>query len=357
MPDAMERIAVSAIIPTYNRVDLLPRAMDSALAALSPGDELIVVDDGSTDATVAVVEGYGESARLLTLDHQGAGPARNAGLAAAKHPLVAFLDSDDEWHRDKIELQRRFMEARPEVLYCTTNFGARLRRHGGEHHNFLQIWVNSARSLTDLFGPGVPYSSIAELPNGRKDFDVFIDDLYPGHLRHPFITNITLMIRNPVGAEALVFADDLPTCEELPAFGRLTKAGVGALFDVETAWQNGHYGARLTSVSKDVWADAWLAGLERVWGSDPAFLAVHGDEYRAAVAEVRLLRSIALAREGDRAEARRALALARESPRALVDVWMRTQNHYRKLIEGELARNLHSFFGLFAIFSWFNWFN
>src|SRR4051794_36978901 len=100
--------AVSAVIPTYNRARLVTRAIHSALAALSPGDEIIVVDDGSSDDTVAAVEAFAPPVRLLPLEHKGAGPARNVGFAAARGPLVAFLDSDDEWFPDKIALQRTF---------------------------------------------------------------------------------------------------------------------------------------------------------------------------------------------------------------------------------------------------------
>ena len=337
MPAEMDQSAVTAIIPTYNRAALLPRAIGSALEALSETDEVIVVDDGSTDDTAAVVEGFSDRVRLLRLDHAGAGPARNAGMAAAKGALIAFLDSDDEWHSDKIDLQRRFMQARPDIVYCASDFGVRLRK-GGEHRRFLSVWVNSRQPLDRLFGPGVPYSSIAELPAGRDDFTVAIGDLYSKQMRHPFISNITLMVRREQAIEALVFADDLPTCEELPALGRLTRSGPGALFHTETAWQNGHAGLRLTDVPKDVWADAWLAGLERVWGSDPGFLAAHGKEYEAALAEIRLLRSISRARQGVAGEAGAAMRLASSNPRALLDVWRRTRNRYQRLIEGQLAR-------------------
>ena len=81
----MPSLAVSAVIPTYNRAHLVPRAIRSALAALAPGDEVIVVDDGSTDDTATVVTGFGAPVRLLPVPHGGAGAARNAGLAAARH--------------------------------------------------------------------------------------------------------------------------------------------------------------------------------------------------------------------------------------------------------------------------------
>src|SRR5215213_4961126 len=98
--------AISVVIPTYNRARLLPRAIDSALAACAPGDEIIVADDGSTDGTEAALAPYQSRIRYLPLPHRGAAAARNAGMTAARTPLVALLDSDDEFMPDKLTLQR-----------------------------------------------------------------------------------------------------------------------------------------------------------------------------------------------------------------------------------------------------------
>src|SRR5438270_1869450 len=93
--------AISVIIPTYNRAHLIKRAIDSALKNLLPGDEIVVVDDGSTDNTVEVLSSYGTAVRLIVAQHGGAGAARNLGVSSAHNPLIAFLDSDDEWFSDK----------------------------------------------------------------------------------------------------------------------------------------------------------------------------------------------------------------------------------------------------------------
>jgi glycosyltransferase involved in cell wall biosynthesis len=331
-------LAVSAVIPTYNRAHLLPRSIGSALAALGPGDEVVVVDDGSTDGTVALVESYGAPVRLVRGEHAGAGAARNLGFAAAKGPLVAFLDSDDEWFPDKIELQRGFLEARPEAVYCCSDFAIKLE-DGGERHNWLNLWLDRARPLAKLFGPGLPYSSFAPLSAGRADFQVYYGDMYRIQLRRGFIAAFTLMVRKE-GASDLHFATDLATAEEWPAFGALTGRGPGALFDLETARQHGHEGPRLTQASLSTWADAWLAGLERVWGSDSEFLAAHGHEYRAAVDEIRLIRAVAGARGGEPGQWRRALRLAAGEPRALLGAGGRFGSRYRRMIDEELRERL-----------------
>src|ERR1700761_203811 len=143
---AVSPLTVSAVIPTYNRAHLLPRSIGSALAALGPGDEVIVVDDGSTDGTDELVKSYGDPVRLVRGAHRGAGAARNLGYAAAAGPLVAFLDSDDEWFPDKIELQRSLFESWPELVYCCSDFSIQLSS-GGERHRWLALWMDRARPL------------------------------------------------------------------------------------------------------------------------------------------------------------------------------------------------------------------
>src|SRR4051794_14485488 len=98
-------LSVSVVIPTYNRAHLVPRAVASALANVIAGDEVIVVDDGSTDGTETALAPYRERIRLVNGRHAGAGGARNLGVREARGDLVAFLDSDDEWMPGKLALQ------------------------------------------------------------------------------------------------------------------------------------------------------------------------------------------------------------------------------------------------------------
>ncbi|MDX1389152.1 MAG: glycosyltransferase family 2 protein, partial [Acidobacteriota bacterium] len=107
----MSSLAVSVVIPTYNRRDRVVRAVDSALAQCGAGDEIIVVDDGSTDRTREALERYGHRVRYIDTPNRGAGRARNIGIAEAKNPLVAFLDSDDTWMPGKLLLHRGLMGA------------------------------------------------------------------------------------------------------------------------------------------------------------------------------------------------------------------------------------------------------
>lgn len=99
--------SVSVVIPTYNRAPLLGRSVRSVLAQSFEDFEVIVVDDGSTDETAAVVEACGDQrVRYVRLPRNvGAGAARNAGVRAARGRFLAFQDSDDEWLPSKLAKQ------------------------------------------------------------------------------------------------------------------------------------------------------------------------------------------------------------------------------------------------------------
>jgi glycosyltransferase involved in cell wall biosynthesis len=109
------RPSVSVIVPTYDYARYLPRALDSVRAQSEPPFEIVVVDDGSTDETPAVLRRYADQVRVLRQPHRGPAAARNAGVAAARGDLVAFLDADDEWHRDKLARQVTLFMERPSV--------------------------------------------------------------------------------------------------------------------------------------------------------------------------------------------------------------------------------------------------
>lgn len=95
---------ISVVIPTYNRAEFISSAIDSVLSQTHRNLELIIVDDGSTDNTEKIVNKY-DSVRYIKINNHGVGYARNIGIKASKGEYIAFLDSDDMWSCNKLELQ------------------------------------------------------------------------------------------------------------------------------------------------------------------------------------------------------------------------------------------------------------
>jgi glycosyltransferase involved in cell wall biosynthesis len=114
----MEVPLVSCIVPTHNSERFLAEALDSILAQTWRPVEVVVVDDGSTDGTPAVLARYAGRVRALRCAHRGPAAARNRGLAAARGEFMAFLDADDLWHTDKLARQMARFEERPELDIC-----------------------------------------------------------------------------------------------------------------------------------------------------------------------------------------------------------------------------------------------
>lgn len=139
---------ISVIIPTYNHAGTLPRAIDSVLAQTFEDFELLVVDDGSTDDTAAVIADY-EDDRVRYVPHEtnrGASVARNTGIDHARGEFVAFLDSDDEWLPTKLERQLDCLRGRSEEwvgAYCEARFA--LSGNTGPIRNLLGGWLSTGR--------------------------------------------------------------------------------------------------------------------------------------------------------------------------------------------------------------------
>jgi len=122
----MNNPLVSVIIPNYNYGHFLAQTVDSVLAQTYENVEIIVVDDGSTDDSARVLDGYGEKIRWYRQANKGVSEARNRGIAESKGEILAFLDSDDVWLSQKIEKQVEVFQADANVGLvhcCYVDFG------------------------------------------------------------------------------------------------------------------------------------------------------------------------------------------------------------------------------------------
>jgi glycosyltransferase involved in cell wall biosynthesis len=119
-PNSASTAPVSVIIPTFNRAHMVTEAIESVFQQTVAPSDIIVVDDGSTDGTRERLAAYIDRINYVYQDNQGVSAARNAGVRAARSPWIAFLDSDDEWHPRKLELQLRYIAEHPETSLLGT---------------------------------------------------------------------------------------------------------------------------------------------------------------------------------------------------------------------------------------------
>jgi len=273
------RNTTSVIIPTFNRAHLIARSVNSAMTQLNDDDEIIVVDDGSTDNTKEVVSQFGGRLKYYKTLNEGAGKARNFGVKKSRGEFIAFLDSDDEWMPWKLQAQKDFLNKRKDILFCFSNCAFRTKT-GDEKHFTLGTWHNDKRPWNEILGNHAKISQIISLPNGISDFDCYIGNIYKSALLYGNYLNVnTLLVRRKEAGEELRFAENTNVYEEWECLGRLARIGKCAYLDCETVWQNAHPGPRLTDADSPERLYAQLSIMKNVWGRDRGFLERHGKLY------------------------------------------------------------------------------
>jgi len=180
---------VAVILPTYNRAWCLAEAVESVLAQRFGDFELIVVDDGSTDDTPAVLSRYEGRVRTIRQENRGVSAARNRGIAASRSPLVAFLDSDDLWLPGKLARQVAFFDEHPEAAICQTG----------------EIWVRNGRRVN----PGLRHRK----PSGW---------IFEPSLELCLVSPSAVMARRGLFAEVGLFDETLPACEDYDLWLRVS---------------------------------------------------------------------------------------------------------------------------------------
>lgn len=179
---------VSVIIPTFNRKEVLPRAIESVLNQTFKDFELIVVNDGSTDDTEELLKNY--NVKVITTDNHGVSSARNIAIESAKGEWLAFLDSDDEWLEDKLEAQIQFASEHPELNII----------HGDE------IWIRNGIRV-----------------NQMKKHQKFGGWIYEKCLPLCLISPSCVMIHKTIFEDVGMFDPAMIVCEDYDLWLRITK--------------------------------------------------------------------------------------------------------------------------------------
>jgi glycosyltransferase involved in cell wall biosynthesis len=145
-------MSVCTIIPAYNAEAFLHKALDSVLSQTAPVDEIIVVDDGSKDATCAVVESYAPRVRLIRQKNQGPAAARNLGVKSSTAAFISFLDADDAWQPQKVEKQLAAFAQTPGAVLCYTGV-THVHTDGGWQEDFPAQPIDTLRAELRIGNP------------------------------------------------------------------------------------------------------------------------------------------------------------------------------------------------------------
>ena len=167
MTPKTETPAVSVVIPAYNAAWCVRKAIDSVLAQDFRDFELIVVDDGSTDDTAAVLSAYGNAIRIVHQINGGLSNARNTGIRESRGEFVAFLDADDWWLPGKLGRQVELMRNRPDLGFSSTT--ARVEDPDGKLVNVWACAQWQGSFLVHLFGSNADVAGSGSAVVARRE--------------------------------------------------------------------------------------------------------------------------------------------------------------------------------------------
>ena len=232
---------ISVIIPAYNASQYIERALKSVWAQTRPADEIIVVNDGSQDNTSEIVRKYSDKVTLIEQSNNGVSSARNAGIKAAAGDWITFLDADDEWLPDKLQLQCNLLQQSPELSWIGGNY----YRCDCLNNHSKAIELNAEKE-----------SEIRK----KMENHGFFRDYFTAFLSHAGGHTDTMMVRKEMIVEAGLFCEQQPILEDEDLWLRLAYMDLpyGFVFGPLAVY---HIGVQqsLTKISKDSLAiDAYM---------------------------------------------------------------------------------------------------
>lgn len=186
----MSNFFVSVIIPTYNRKDRLIKTINSVLAQDYQDYEIIIIDDGSIDGTSDYIKQYFPQVILLThKTNQGVSAARNVGIEKAQGNWIAFLDSDDLWHSNKLSQQIYYLKQHPQYDICHSE----------------EIWIKDGIRI-----------------NPKKKHQKIAGNIYYKSVELCSISISTVILKKEIFNKVGLFDINLPACEDYDLWLRIT---------------------------------------------------------------------------------------------------------------------------------------
>ena len=213
-PPSSDNPLVSVVLTTYNRKNLLRRALRSVCAQAHAPAEIIVCDDGSTDGTQQELAPEFPSINWLKQENKGVASARNLGIRHARGSWIALLDSDDEWKPEKLGLQLECMKRNPRSLACHTD----------------EEWIRNGNQV-------IPPKFLDKSPK----------DLFVRSLRRCLICPSSALIQREVFSEIGLFDESLPVCEDYDFWLRLLLLTEPALVDQKLVVKHGGHPDQLST--------------------------------------------------------------------------------------------------------------
>ncbi len=242
----MDHALVSVVVPTYNRADCLARAVDSALNQTGASVEVLVVDDGSVDATADLMaQRYGADARVryFRQPNRGVAAARNAALREARGDFVAFLDSDDVWKPWKLALELAALRAAPEAGMVWTDMEAIDPDGVVVHGRYLRLMYEASYRWLGgrpLFATSRPFvlppdlgPGAADVPNAVDGLRVHVGDIFSDMVMGNLVHTSTVLLRRSRCDQVAAFNEGLARSgEDFDFHLRTCRAGPVAFVDV-----------------------------------------------------------------------------------------------------------------------------
>jgi len=199
---------ISVVIPTYNRVESLSRALNSILTQIEKPDEIIVVDDGSTDNTAELIKNHFPDVRYIFQKNNGVSAARNVGIEASNYDWIAFLDSDDEWMPHKLIEQKKHILESPNYQFCHTE----------------EIWMRNGKFVN-------------QMKKHKKSGGHIFDKCLPLCVISPS----SVLMKKSLFEEVGLFREDLPACEDYDLWLKIcAKQAVGFVEKPSIIKHGGH---------------------------------------------------------------------------------------------------------------------
>lgn len=176
-----EKDTITVIITSYNRGEIIGRAVDSVLGQTRSADEIILVNDGSSDNTDQLIKEKYPDIKYIWQENRGIGHARNTGISQARGIWIAFLDSDDEWLPSKLKDQLKALQHQPDYKICHTN----------------EIWIRNGKRV-----------------NPMKKHEKSGGLIFKNCLPLCIISPSSVIIHRSVFKEHGLFDESLPVCED-----------------------------------------------------------------------------------------------------------------------------------------------